>query len=31
MIRVDTNIIVRYFADDIKEQADKAQEILENE
>ena len=31
MIRVDTNIIVRYFADDIKVQADKAQEILENE
>ena len=31
MIRVDTNIIVRYLADDIKEQAKKAQQILENE
>ena len=31
MIRVDTNIIVRYLADDIKDQALKAQKILENE
>ena len=31
MIRVDTNIIVRYLADDIKDQAKKAQQILENE
>jgi len=30
MIRVDTNIIVRYLADDIEDQALKAQKILEN-
>ena len=31
MIKVDTNIIVRYIVDDIKEMADIAQNILENE
>ena len=31
MIRVDTNIIVRYLADDIPEQVNIAQQILENE
>jgi predicted nucleic-acid-binding protein len=31
MKRIDTNIIVRYLADDIKQQADIAQQILENE
>ena len=31
MTRVDTNIIVRYFADDIPEMADVSQQILENE